>query len=229
MKRKQFTFYSSFAEAVLMISDPEAQRQALWEIIKFGLNGEEPDIEELPEGARIVMSMVKPVLDAARRKAASGQKGGCVKQTESKNKNKDKDKIKDKDKLKTKTKGNDEAAGDAAGEARVSVCRDYLFSDFWEAYPVKLDRKNAEEAWKSLSPDQDTFDELMENLRLWKKSARWANEGGRYIPNPAAFLDKGYWRNAPPVSTGGPYRGEIKASGTLGEAEKENIRRILMT
>lgn len=249
MERNQFTFYKSFIHAVERIKKPAHQLTALKCIIWYALRGDIPSLDALPESVAAVLEIVMPTLQASRRKSANGTVGAkathsgkseFAKTTDS-SKNKNKDKIKDKDndndKLKTKIKGNVEAAGevpqaaagDAAGEGGVSVCRDDLFSDFWEAYPVKVDRKSAEDAWSSLSPDQDAFDELMKNLRLWKNSARWRNEGGRFIPNPATFLDKGYWRNAPPVDTGGSYRGEIKASGTLGEAEKENIRRILMT
>lgn len=229
MEREQFTFYRSFAKAAARIKDPITQLQTLWAIIWYALDGVVPELDQLPEAAAITMEMVMPNLIASRKRAASGKSGGAAKKKTSKNevasddvtsKIKNKNKIKDKDKIKDKTKikNNTDDVSEALG-----VCSDNFFDIFWELYPVKIDRPEAVRAWQRLQPDQTCREQILDSLSHWKKCSRWQNEEGRYIPNAAAFLDKGYWQEMP--SQGKP---DIpKGASGLGEAEKENIRRVL--
>ena len=88
MKRSQFTFYESFATALKRIRKRSDRCAAYDAIVDYALYGLEPDMEELPNPAAIALEVIRPHLDAARRKAISGQKGGLAgasgKQNESK-------------------------------------------------------------------------------------------------------------------------------------------------
>lgn len=106
----------------------------------------------------------------------------------------------------------------SAGDARAD------FQRLWEAYPQER-RGQMAKAWDEfrmeiLAPED--ADEAMERLKDWKQSEQWSKDGGQYIPYLDNWLGKGIWRQKPKkmaVPKG--------ASGELGEAELEAIRRIL--
>ena len=75
MNRKQFTFYASFFEAVSMLSRATDRCRVYEAICRFGLYGEEPDPNKLTGGAALAWQLLRPVLDAGRRKAESGKRG----------------------------------------------------------------------------------------------------------------------------------------------------------
>lgn len=131
MEREQFTFYSSFGKAIRRIKKPADRCAAYEAVIDYALYGTLPDLDAIPESAAIVFEVIKPNLDASRRKAESGKKGGSSdnskqgeaaskseanlskskqneasedsdKQEEAASKNKDKDKNKNKNKIKDK-------------------------------------------------------------------------------------------------------------------------------
>jgi len=76
MVRKQFTFYESFASALFHIKKKSDRLAAMEAVIRYALYEEPIDPDSLPDGAAPVFLLIRPVLDAARRKAAAGQKGG---------------------------------------------------------------------------------------------------------------------------------------------------------
>ena len=83
--RSQFTFYDSFYRAVSRIRKKADKADAYDAIVAYALLGEEPDLDKLPDAAAIAFEVIRPNLDASRRKAASGKQGGkAKKQTESK-------------------------------------------------------------------------------------------------------------------------------------------------
>lgn len=77
------------------------------------------------------------------------------------------------------------------------------FTSFWDAYPSKIDREAAREAWKDLNPDPQTAAAILSALECWKCSSQWTEDDGRFIPNAAKFLSKGYWRSPPKPSADG--------------------------
>lgn len=103
-----------------------------------------------------------------------------------------------------------------------------LFTAFWNAYPenARSGREDAWEAWKKLNPSPERAAQIMDFLNAWKLSKRWTDDGGVFIPAPRNFLnpEKSYLRTNP-----APARKEVPkgASGQLGEAELEAIRRTL--
>ena len=76
-----------------------------------------------------------------------------------------------------------------------------------------------------MKPSPEVAAQIMTALEAWKKSGQWTDDGGRFIPGAAKFLGRGYWQTKPPL----PSKKEIPrgASGELGEAELEAIRRVL--
>lgn len=135
MKRKQFTFYRSFLEAIQALPKKEQLPFAL-ALIVYALDGEELP---LSGSAASAFCIVKPLLDSSRRKAESGSLGGKQstskteataskteanqskhKQTEfclrdSSKQEKEQEKEKDQDKDEDEDKGESAPAGDVVG------------------------------------------------------------------------------------------------------------------
>ena len=88
MDRKQFTFYESFASALARIKSKAARCDAYDAICNFALYGIEPDLDSIPDAAAIAFDLIRPTLEASKRKAENGKRGGKTeaneKQTESK-------------------------------------------------------------------------------------------------------------------------------------------------
>ena len=84
MERTQFTFYRSFADALRRIRKDGDRAKAYDAICDYALNGEKPDYSTLSDAAAIAFDLIKPTLDASRRKAENGKNGGAGKQTGSK-------------------------------------------------------------------------------------------------------------------------------------------------
>lgn len=83
MKRKQFTFYESFASALKRIRKKADRADAYDAIVDYALYGIEPDMDKLPDSAAIAFELIRPNLDASKRKAEGGKNGGSAKQSES--------------------------------------------------------------------------------------------------------------------------------------------------
>jgi hypothetical protein len=222
-QRGQFTFYRSFWEAIKPL--PKKDKLPILEaVIAYALDGDEP--KGLSSTQSACFLLVKPNLDSARKKAASGKQGGSKpkangKQTESKQKQPASEKENEKEKEKE-----NEIEEEGEKEKKHSPPLDgSLFTRFWEAFPNKLGREKAWEAWKKLNPDKALSELLISTLELWKRSEKWRNKQGdfQYAPRAEAFLsDDGYWKY-PPGAEGIP-KG---ASGELGAAELEAIQRVL--
>jgi hypothetical protein len=222
--RNQFTFYSSFWETAKRIKSKAARADLYDTICRYALEGEEPDLDKLPESVAVAFINAKPNLDASRKKAENGKHGGSKpkangKQTESKPKQHASEKENEKEK-------ENEIEREGEKEKKQTPPLDgSLFTRFWEAFPNKLGREKAWEAWKKLNPDKAMAELLTSTLELWKRSEKWRNKAGdfQYAPRAEAFLsDDGYWKY-PPGAEGIP-KG---ASGELGAAELEAIQRVL--
>lgn len=96
---------------------------------------------------------------------------------------------------------------------------DPRFIAFWNAYPSQIDMDAAWDAWCATGLE-GAREKIMAALELWKASPQWKQDGGRFIPNAAKFLSKGYWRSPP---------GETKCitARQLDTDEQEAVRRMM--
>ncbi len=106
MDRKQFTFYASFASALARIKSKAARCDAYDAICNFALYGIEPDLDSIPGSAAIAFDLIRPTLEASKRKAENGKRGGKTeaneKQTASKTEANRKQTVSEKEKEKEK-------------------------------------------------------------------------------------------------------------------------------
>ena len=68
------------------------------------------------------------------------------------------------------------------------------FSEFWEKYPKKVGKKAALKAWKN-AKDKPPLDAIIAALERQRASPQWQEQGGRFIPNPATWLNQGRWED----------------------------------
>lgn len=71
------------------------------------------------------------------------------------------------------------------------------FARFWEAYPRKSGLAAARRAWNA-APERPTLPELLAVLQVQAASEQWRRENGRFIPNPATWLEQGRWADRVP-------------------------------
>jgi len=69
------------------------------------------------------------------------------------------------------------------------------FSAFWNAYPRKKSRGQAEKAWKRLSPDGALMALILDAVERAKTSVDWRRDGGKFIPYPATWLNARGWED----------------------------------
>jgi len=74
------------------------------------------------------------------------------------------------------------------------------FEKFWKEYPRKVGKRAAQKAWKKNG--MPGIDKILEAIVQQRASPQWNTEGGRFIPNPATWLNQGRWDDEP--LKGGP-------------------------
>lgn len=169
----------------------------LMAVIQYALDGVEP--QELNGASRGMFRLIRPTLDAGRKKAAAGKNGAAVTNRMGSGK-------KEKEK---------EVEKEIEKEKELETESESSFAAFWSAYPRKGEKKKAFALWQKLRPDPEA---VMAGLEKWSHSRQWQQEDGRFIPGAVKWLQGEYWLD-PPTPCG--------ANGELGEAELEAIRNIL--
>lgn len=206
-ERGQFTFYRSFWDAIKGL--PKKDRLPILEsIISYALDGNEP--HNLSQSQTAFFLLVKPTLDSSRKKAASGKHGGSKPKANRKQTASEKEGEIEKEKedeiekeienecyLSLKTEGAN--TGDGIGAPPFDG---RLFTEFWNNYPAGKggDREEAWKAWRELAPTAEVANSILAGLRDWIDSDQWAEDGGRYIPGAAKFLNQKRWLSPPSMA-----------------------------
>ena len=81
----------------------------------------------------------------------------------------------------------------------VSIPQDHPFLEFWSRYPRKEKKAAAWKVWQDLDPDAVLLTRIAETLAWQCRSARWLEEGGRFIPLPTSWLNGRRWEDEPPA------------------------------
>lgn len=226
-ERGQFTFYRSFWEAVQSLPNKD-QLPVLKAIISYALDGVTPT--GLSQSQSAFFLLVKPNLDASRKKAANGKQGGSKPKANGKQNASKKEREKE-------NENEIEIEGEKEKEQSESK-QNESFASFWAAYPKRIGEADALDAWAKVATSADVAQQIMSGLEGWKKSEQWRENGGRFIPKAAKFLTDGYWKCAPATEAGTEGRqldgDEVAAihrmmgsSNYLGEAERDAIRRMM--
>ena len=77
------------------------------------------------------------------------------------------------------------------------------FDTWYTAYPNKVGRKRAEQAFAKIDWRKVDFDAVMAALENHKQSDQWTKDGGKFIPHPATWLNGERWNDElKPARTG---------------------------
>ena len=67
------------------------------------------------------------------------------------------------------------------------------FNIFYGAYPRRVNKLGAWQAWEKCNGDRPSLDALLCILEKQKKSYDWTKENGKYIPHPSTWINKKRW------------------------------------
>lgn len=68
------------------------------------------------------------------------------------------------------------------------------FEDFWNAYPKRVGKGNAEKVWVKLKCNS-LLPQILTCIRKAKSSQDWTKEAGQFIPHPATWLNRKGWED----------------------------------
>jgi len=89
-----------------------------------------------------------------------------------------------------------------------------LFERFWQSYPRKVAKTDAERAFAKLVADEALLAVLLEAIAKQSAWPEWREEGGKFIPHPATWLNGRRWLDEPalhPQGKDGPAGGSETA------------------
>lgn len=69
------------------------------------------------------------------------------------------------------------------------------FVEFWKAYPKKVGKGVAEKAFKKIRPSAELFAQMLEAVSRQRNSDQWRRDNGRFVPNPATWLNQRRWED----------------------------------
>ena len=163
------TFFVSFWDAINSLSKKD-QLPVFRAVISYGLFGEHN--ETLTPTQNAFFSLMHPVLDSSRKKAANGKHGGS----------------------KTKANGKQtERENEKENENEIEYeSKEAAFARFWAAYPRKEGKQKAAAAFGKITVSVEV---LLSALERQKKSPQWTKDNGQFIPHPATWLNGKRWED----------------------------------
>ena len=84
-------------------------------------------------------------------------------------------------------------------QAALACANSSAFAQFWELYPKKRGKKDAEKAWRKLNPDDALLKTILDAVAFWKQTKEWTKDNGTYVPLPATWLRGERWTDERPL------------------------------
>jgi hypothetical protein len=69
------------------------------------------------------------------------------------------------------------------------------FERFWAGYPRKVGKGAARKAWNKLKPVNGLCETICQQVEKAKQTEQWTKEAGKFIPNPATWLNQARWED----------------------------------
>ena len=210
MNTEYFCCYHSYLKKIAKLSDQEVGR-LFRSLLQYSATGE---TQELAGRESIAFDFIADDIDRAKKnyeqKCKKNRENALANAGERKRSQANGSERGDivEDKNKDKEKDNTNTPHTPQGEnGGVSVVKK-RFDLFWTAYPNKTGKGAAEKSWNKLSPTEELFSQIMEALQKAVCCEQWKRENGRYIPNPATWLNQRRWEDeytVPRVNAGYNY------------------------
>lgn len=209
MEIEYFPCYHSYLNKIAKLSDQEVGR-LFRALLSYSSTGEAP---ELTGRESIAFDFIADDIDRAqesykakckqnsinRQRNVIDRKQPSTDVIDRKRPSTDVPKTKDKDKTK-----DEEIQGDippVIPPAGVLPSPAAAFDRFWAAYPKKVGKGAAR---KSFAKVKVPLEQILAAVERQKRSDQWTRENGRYIPNPATWLNQCRWEDdlSPCVQSG---------------------------
>jgi len=87
------------------------------------------------------------------------------------------------------------------------------FASFWQTYPKKIAKPAALKAYRAAKVKDPLLGIILSDIETRKQSDDWTKENGKYIPNPATYLNQRRWEDGETAHTG-----PLKVNGILAGA-----------
>lgn len=81
------------------------------------------------------------------------------------------------------------------GKARGSPAEPAGFVAFWEAYPRKVGKADAQRAFAKLQADAELVATLVQAVKRQRASEQWQRDAGKFVPHPATWLNGRRWED----------------------------------
>lgn len=69
------------------------------------------------------------------------------------------------------------------------------FSSFWNKYPKKEGKSEATKIFEKIEPDEFLLKVMLAKITQFKRTPQWMQDGGRFIPKPATWLNERRWED----------------------------------
>lgn len=76
---------------------------------------------------------------------------------------------------------------------KLNELQEKQFDKFWQAYPKKVSKKQAQKSWKKINPSLELFEKILKALEMVKQTEQWEKDNGKFIPYPATWLNQERW------------------------------------
>ena len=86
-----------------------------------------------------------------------------------------------------------QSESESESESNTRKALESAFDAFWSVYPKKTGKEAARKAFKKIPKSAQSL--LVPAVEAQKKSRQWMEENGRFIPNPATWLNQGRWED----------------------------------
>ena len=206
MKEKEsFILYNSFYEPIKALKN-EQLGKLLRAIFNYTINGEITQDSEIMVAFMFIKNQID--LDAKKweteknKRSEAGKKGMASRWGKKNNSvidsyNNDKSvknvitKITDN----VNVNDNDNVNDNVNVNDNDNVNDNKIFEKFWNEYPKKISKGNAEKWFKKNKPTNDLVDLMIEKLKIYKETEQWKKDNGKYIPYPSSWLNAKGWED----------------------------------
>lgn len=80
-------------------------------------------------------------------------------------------------------------------ESELTLVQKALFDRFWEIYPKKVAKRNAENAWKKINPTEELTSKIVQAVKdQLREDGRFKDT--TFTPHPATWLNRHEWENS---------------------------------
>ena len=206
MKKESFVYYRSFWDAIQ--TRPDNERLALYDtILLYAFEGKQSELQGVEYS---IFTLIKPQIDANHRKWENGFKGGRPNsnkvglkdvgegsdeittgfKNENLMRNEEGERSKEEGLMENEEREikNDECYNENYNLNHQWKKPSKEFEQFWDLYPKKVGKKEAEEIFKSLNPEEQSA--AVNNIsRLYSQTPT------QFVPKPSKYLSESRWED----------------------------------